>query len=60
MFPESAFNFSPSKTEPSSDARTFAGAVRQMFVALTDEGFTEAQALSLVGTILAANTGGAS
>jgi len=40
--------------EPSSDLRQWANFHRQMFVALTGEGFTEDQALTLVGEVLAA------
>lgn len=44
-------------TEPSSDIRTAASAIRQIYVALLSEGFTEAQALTLTLTWLAAQTG---
>ncbi|MCX5066664.1 hypothetical protein OOJ91_12320 [Micromonospora lupini] len=40
--------------EPSADLRQFASGVRQMFVALVNEGFTERQALAVIGTALAA------
>ena len=35
--------------EPSADLRTMSSFLYQLFVALTNEGFTEAQALSVVG-----------
>jgi hypothetical protein len=40
--------------EPSADLRTAANMLRQTFIALTMEGFTEAQALMVIGHILAA------
>ena len=43
--------------EPSADLRQAANGVRQMFIALTMEGFTEAQALVIVGQVIAANGG---
>lgn len=43
------------KTEPSADLRQLASTMRQTFVALTDEGFTEQQALQIIGALLAAN-----
>lgn len=39
--------------EPSSDARQFAARLRDLFVALTAEGFTERQALIMIGQVLA-------
>lgn len=44
-------------TEPSADLRTMASALWQMFVALTAEGFSEQQALAIIGQVIAANTG---
>lgn len=44
--------------EPNADARQFAAAMWQMFVALTKEGFTERQALVIIGQMLAANAPG--
>lgn len=35
------------KTEPSADIRAYAAYVWQLYVALTDEGFTEGQALDI-------------
>ena len=46
--------------EPNADAREFAKACYQIFVALTLEGFTEQQALIVIGQMIAANQGGAS
>lgn len=43
-------------TEPSADLRQAASAVRQVYVALVQEGFTEQQALIIVGTLLAAQS----
>jgi len=42
------------KTEPTADMRTAAAGVWQMFTALLDEGFTEQQALVILGQVLAA------
>lgn len=44
--------------EPSADLRVFASSMRQMFVALTNEGFTEQQALTMIGQVLAASIAG--
>jgi hypothetical protein len=44
--------------EPNAELRTLANTLHQMFVALTQEGFTEQQALVIIGQILAANGGG--
>lgn len=41
--------------EPSSDSRAFARNMRQLFVALVQEGFTEVEALALVGQVIAAS-----
>lgn len=41
--------------EPSPEVRSMALQLRQVFVALIAEGFTEAQALNLIGNILTAN-----
>lgn len=47
------------KKEPSADLRSLASTIRQMYVALLDEGFTEQQALIIVGQMLSsANAGG--
>lgn len=43
--------------EPSADLREFALHLRQMYVALTLEGFTEQQAMVIIGTTLAATFG---
>lgn len=45
------------KTEPSADIRTLASTIWQAFVALKDEGFSEHQALIVVGQMLAATMG---
>lgn len=42
------------KVEPSASQRMAATVSYQMFVALVDEGFTEAQALRLLGDLLSA------
>ena len=41
--------------EPSAELRQMAATFRQIFVALVAEGFTEKQALVMIGQILAAN-----
>jgi hypothetical protein len=43
--------------EPSADLRMLASFLRQTFLALIAEGFTEHQALVIVGQMIAANTG---
>ncbi len=43
--------------EPSADLRELANTLRQTYVALTQEGFTEEQALFIIGQIIAANGG---
>lgn len=43
--------------EASAGMRVLARTLRDMYVALTAEGFTEQQALNMVGTALAAFTG---
>lgn len=40
--------------EPSADMREFASNMRQMFVALVQEGFTEPQATHMVGVVISA------
>jgi hypothetical protein len=44
--------------EPSADAREFAAVCFQFFTALRLEGFSEQQALIIIGQMIAANTGG--
>lgn len=44
--------------EPSADLRNAANFLRQMFTALINEGFTEQQALTIVGQAIQANIGG--
>lgn len=43
------------KREPAAEFRTMAAAMRQMHLALVDEGFTSAEALIIIGQVLAAN-----
>jgi hypothetical protein len=43
--------------EPSADLRQAASALRQMFIALINEGFDERQALTIIGHAIAANGG---
>jgi hypothetical protein len=43
--------------EPSADLRQLASMLFQTYTALTNEGFTEQQALVVIGQILAANGG---
>jgi hypothetical protein len=43
-------------TEPTADMREAAKAIRGIYVALRKEGFTESQALVIVGQVLAANS----
>lgn len=45
-------------TEPSADIRMFASGMWQMYVALTLEGFSEQQALVVIGQMLVANMQG--
>jgi hypothetical protein len=44
--------------EPSADLRNLASMLYQTFIALTNEGFTEQQALVIIGQLLYANSGG--
>jgi hypothetical protein len=46
--------------EPSADSRAFAAAAFQVYTALTLEGFSEQQALVIIGQMIAANGGGGS
>lgn len=43
--------------EPAADLRELARTLRQMYAALIAEGFSEDQALKVIGQILAANRG---
>lgn len=43
------------QTEPTADARTFARSVRQLYVALRQEGFGESQAIQIIGIGIAAS-----
>lgn len=44
------------KTEPTADLRSFATTLWQLYVALTDSGFNEHQALVVIGQTIAAAT----
>jgi hypothetical protein len=46
-----------SQIEPSADLRQFAYTTRQMHAALIAEGFTDQQALAIIGQVLAAGLG---
>jgi hypothetical protein len=48
----------PAPMEPSADMRLVAYTLRQMYVALCHEGFTEQQALVIIGQVIASNSGG--
>lgn len=43
--------------EPAANLRELANTLHQMFVALTQEGFTEQQALIVIGQLLATDRG---
>lgn len=47
-----------SPVEPSASLRQGAAQLRQLYIALANEGFTETQALTLIGKILLAQQGG--
>lgn len=47
-----------SKIEPSADLRQIASTLMQMYVALTNEGFSERQALAIIGQCIASSTAG--
>lgn len=49
---------SQAPTEPSADLRQLASMLWQMFIALRAEGFSETQALKVIGEVLAASNGG--
>lgn len=46
------------RIEPSAELRIFANMLRQMYIALQQEGFTTPEALTIIGHCIAANTGG--
>jgi hypothetical protein len=46
--------------EPAADLRGAANQLRQMYLALRQEDFTEQQTLTIIGQILASNSGGVS
>jgi hypothetical protein len=48
----------PESIEPDAQMRALAATCWQMFVALTREGFTESQALEIIGHAIKANTAG--
>jgi len=48
------------RVEPSADMRQNAHQLREMFIALVEEGFTEAQAVGIIGKILSAGMGSSS
>lgn len=43
--------------EPSADLRELASALRQMYIALVNEGFDDRQALIIIGQAMAAGSG---
>lgn len=45
----------PVQREPRAELRTAAAQMHELFVALTGEGFTEPQALAVLGAMLATN-----
>jgi hypothetical protein len=51
IWPEPPEHETP-KTEPAADLRSMANFCWQTFTALTDEGFSERQALTIIGQIL--------
>jgi hypothetical protein len=48
----------PIKVEPSAEQRTAAKTIRAFYIALLDEGFTEAQSLVIVGQMMSAAANG--
>lgn len=44
--------------EPSADLRDLASILRQTYVALVEEGFTEDESLKVIGQLLVANSRG--
>lgn len=46
------------KTEPNAELRQFASLMRQMFVALMDEGFSKQEALAITAEVIRAQMGG--
>lgn len=44
--------------EPRAEIRVFAGAMREMYVALQQEGFTPNEAMTILGVTIASNMGG--
>ena len=48
----------PAKREPNAEMRKLAASLMQMYLALTQEGFTEQQSLAIIGQAIAAAQGG--
>lgn len=44
--------------EPRAELRAFASALREMYAALQQEGFTPNEAMTILGTTIASNMGG--
>ena len=58
MNPQDLFDMIKSgKTEPSSDMRQLASVLRQLYVSVEDEGFSNSEAMAIVITFLAASVG---
>lgn len=51
-------NMDRAPIEPSADLRHMASTLRQTYIALTAEGFTETEALLIIGQILSCNRPG--
>lgn len=47
-----------SEMEPNAELRQMAAQLRQMYVALTDQGFNDQQALVIIGQVLSAGQKG--
>jgi hypothetical protein len=45
------------RVEPSADMRQAAHSMREMYLALIEQGFSETQACSIIGTMLGQNLG---
>jgi hypothetical protein len=45
--------------EPNAQMRDLANSLRQLYIALVEQGFTEAEAFQIVGVTVAASLGGA-
>ncbi|MBF6277006.1 hypothetical protein [Nocardia nova] len=53
MKPDDLYH-SPAPQEPSGNSREFARAIRDLFIGLVAEGFTESQALSIISNVVSA------